>query len=383
MNEIKKCSIAGIGFRIEKPAYECLNTYLSALNDAYANNNDRNEIISDIETRIAELILSAQSNTEQVVCLPLIKNIISQLGSADDISGHELPKEKHTFTRRLYRDLEGAKLGGVCAGLGRYFNIDTSIIRILVFAPLILLIFSQALHCCVSSAVVLALSSIFGNLALIMVVLYVIMWFAIPAATTTLHKLEMEGEPITAQTIADKSGITDEQNAKSSLASFVALLGRVSIVVLKLLVGIMIIPFVMAIILLIVGIFAISTENGLSAISLNGVDPLQALTDSGLTFTAILALVAILIPVVFLLYLFIVLLLGRKPRLWVFFAMMLLWITSIFGTFIAAVSLGGNSSVNEVSRIMSPNAVQHNITDASFDEYQQLINAENAESIDL
>jgi hypothetical protein len=94
MNEIKKCSLSGIGFIFEKEAYNKLNDYLKSLKEAYRNNSDCEEILADIEARIAELILSAQSNTQNVVCVPLIENIIAQLGSPEAISGEEQTTEK-------------------------------------------------------------------------------------------------------------------------------------------------------------------------------------------------------------------------------------------------------------------------------------------------
>ena len=125
MNEIKKCSLSGVGFTFEKVAYNRLNDYLNSLKEAYKNSADCDEILADIEARIAELILSAQSDAQNVVCLPLIENIISQLGSPEDISGEETaPKAESQarIPRRLYRDMENSKLGGVCAGLAKYFG---------------------------------------------------------------------------------------------------------------------------------------------------------------------------------------------------------------------------------------------------------------------
>ena len=89
MNDIKRCSISGVGFILESDAYNRLNAYLQSLKSAYKNNPDSEEIISDIEARIAELILSAQNSTENVVCLPLVENIIAQLGSPEASSGQD------------------------------------------------------------------------------------------------------------------------------------------------------------------------------------------------------------------------------------------------------------------------------------------------------
>ena len=72
MNKIKKCSISGIAFILEEVAYNRLSEYIDSLKRAYKNSPESDEIIADIEARIAELILSAQSDATQTVCLPLI-----------------------------------------------------------------------------------------------------------------------------------------------------------------------------------------------------------------------------------------------------------------------------------------------------------------------
>ena len=98
MNEVKKCSISGIAFTMSTDAYNALHQYLNTLQERYGKETDGEEIIADIEARIAELILSTLDNT-RVVELPLIENIIAQLGSAEAISGesnteNERPKQK-------------------------------------------------------------------------------------------------------------------------------------------------------------------------------------------------------------------------------------------------------------------------------------------------
>ena len=67
MNELKKYSLSGVGFTFEKEAYSKLHNYLNSLKKAYENNPDCDEILADIEVRIAELILSATSDAQSVV----------------------------------------------------------------------------------------------------------------------------------------------------------------------------------------------------------------------------------------------------------------------------------------------------------------------------
>ena len=212
MNEIKKCSISGVGFTFEKAAYNRLNEYLQSLKEAYRNNADSEEILADIEARIAELILSAQSDAQNVVCLPLVENIIAQLGSAEEISDDEAESKttaeyQTRIPRRLYRDLENAKLGGVCAGLARHFDVDAVWVRLSLFLPILLLFVGNLPH--------MYWSALVGqNLLAIVLLAYVVMWFAVPASKSARQKLEAEGEHISAQKIASRQGATDEERAK-------------------------------------------------------------------------------------------------------------------------------------------------------------------------
>lgn len=254
MNEIKKCSISGIAFIFEKVAYNRLNDYIESLKRAYKNSAESSEIIADIEARIAELILSAQSSSEQVVCLPLVENIIAQLGSAEDISGEQSSDEPTTDTRisrRMYRDTENSKLGGVCAGIGKYFNIDPVWVRLAIFSPLIFVPISGISHH------IYWLNTLGQNLFGVLLVVYMILWFVIPEAKSAREKLEMEGEKVTAKAIAEKNAQqTGEQKAKSSLQNAVAWIGRVAVVMLKLLVALMLFPLVVACIAIIITLIA-------------------------------------------------------------------------------------------------------------------------------
>ena len=229
MNEIKKCSISGVAFVFEKVAYNRLSEYIASLKRAYKDNSESEEIIADIEARIAELILSALSDQKQTVCLPLVENIIAQLGSAEDITGKEetVPPTTDTrIARRLYRDMENSKLGGVCSGLGKYFNIDPVLIRLLMFSPLVLIPISKISH------YIHWLDPVGRDIFWVLIVAYIIMWFVVPKAISARQKLEMEGEAVTAKAIADhQKDSTDEERAKSTLATFIGSLGKIAIVV--------------------------------------------------------------------------------------------------------------------------------------------------------
>lgn len=385
MNEIKKCSISGISFTLDKEAYARLEEYISSLKKAYDHNPDGAEIIADIEARIAELILSALSDAGQTVRKPLIENIIAQLGCAEDISGEsaddEPIKSDTRIPRRLYRDVENAKLGGVCAGLGKYFDVDTVWIRLVPFLPLLVLIFCDGW-----------VASIFGNLFGMFVISYIIMWFAVPSAKSARQKLEMNGEPVTVRSISENSSATPEETAKSSVASAVTVLGRIFVVMLKLFVALLILPFIFVSVVLLVAMFAVIFGGFASLFEIGNFGALSGIVSPEEPVLCVLGILIALIPIALLLYLFVTLLMNRRPRMWIMLTALLLWIAVIVGTVFAAAWTIDSEDFgdDEVARIMKSN-IQEYVLDSDDaavsgeidgEEYEKLLYDDNAESID-
>lgn len=385
MNEIKKCSISGISFTLDKEAYARLEEYISSLKKAYDHNPDGAEIIADIEARIAELILSALSDAGQTVRKPLIENIIAQLGCAEDISGEsaddEPIKSDTRIPRRLYRDVENAKLGGVCAGLGKYFDVDTVWIRLVPFLPLLVLIFCDGW-----------VASIFGNLFGMFVISYIIMWFAVPSAKSARQKLEMNGEPVTVRSISENSSATPEETAKSSVASAVTVLGRIFVVMLKLFVALLILPFIFVSVVLLVAMFAVIFGGFASLFEIGNFGALSGIISPEEPILCVLGILIALIPIALLLYLFVTLLMNKRPRLWIMLTALLLWIVVIVGTVFAAAWTIDSEDFgdDEVARIMKSN-IQEYVLDSDDaavsgeidgEEYEKLLYDDNAESID-
>ena len=380
MNEIKKCSISGVAFTFEKVAYNRLSEYIDSLKRAYKNSTECDEIIADIEARIAELILSAQSDQSQVVCLPLIENIIAKRGTAEDISGDDEPAAPATdtrITRRLYRDMDNSKLGGVCSGLGKYFNIDPVWVRLAIFAPLIFVPIGSISHR------IDWLSDLGGNLFGVMLVVYIILWFVIPVARTARQKLEMEGEPVTAKAIADRSdSATDEQKAKSILATFIGGLGKFAIVCLKAFVAIVIFAMIFFVLSLIAAFIAIITGVGTTLIEAGEYGTLANIISTFGTGLTLSALFAVLVPTMVIIYLLCSLILGNKPRGWVLLCAMIIWIIFIIGLFTTAISTVNSMGVDEVERIMKQDWDERSL-DEPLDslEYNRLLNDPNATEI--
>ncbi|MAW93682.1 MULTISPECIES: PspC domain-containing protein [unclassified Leeuwenhoekiella] len=188
MNKTININLAGLFFHIDENAYAKLQRYLEAIKRSFTDAQGRDEIIQDIEARIAELFTERIKTERQVIGLADVDEIINIMGQPEDYRlDEELfedePAKKQTYTRdsgkKLYRDTEKSYIGGVCAGLGHYFQIDAIWLRI---ALILLTIFS------------------WGGFILI----YIAFWIFVPEARTTSEILEMRGKPVNIDNIQRK-----------------------------------------------------------------------------------------------------------------------------------------------------------------------------------
>ena len=256
MKGIVNVSIAGIAFRLDEVAYTRLDDYLRQIRGSYGDSTEGEEIVSDLEARIAEIILTRQ-NASVVVPVELIDEALAQLGAPEEISGGEYREsDGHReapasvsakgISHRLYRNPDGAKLGGVCSGLAAWFNVDPALIRLIFAAPLLLMIFFFILDWdSLGRTMVGFMTTAF--------ILYPLLWIVIPKAKTPLQKLEMRGEKITREKIEqtyraefDSPGNAPQQihqrarNARNApvFSEIVSIFGRIVLFFLKAIVAI-------------------------------------------------------------------------------------------------------------------------------------------------
>ena len=134
---------------IEDSAYEKLQAYIESLRRYFIHEEGRDEIINDIESRIAELMNEKIRKGASSVTDADVDEIIASMGRPEDFQAAEeaetispgsqsyqsRPTGEETYTtrkrNRLYRDSSDKILGGVCSGLANYMNVDPAIIRIL------------------------------------------------------------------------------------------------------------------------------------------------------------------------------------------------------------------------------------------------------------
>jgi phage shock protein PspC (stress-responsive transcriptional regulator) len=179
MKKTLTINVAGSVFNIDEDAYYRLKEYLEKIKVHFSGEKEIDDIMTDIESRIAELLREKINSGKQVIILQDIEEIIKIMGEPHDFGDFDKEEKKKTYyhsaSRHIYRDPDNRILGGVCGGLGAYMGIDPIIPRIIF--------------------IVAFFGFGFGLL------IYLILWIIIPEAKTTAQKIEMRGDPVNVSNI--------------------------------------------------------------------------------------------------------------------------------------------------------------------------------------
>jgi phage shock protein PspC (stress-responsive transcriptional regulator) len=180
MKQVININFQGRVVPIEVTAFDTLKTYTESLHRYFANEEGRDEIINDIESRIAELFQERIKAGATCITDSDVEAIIKSIGRPEDFeeadggssaaseqkqannksSQAEQPKTAPGTHKRLYRDENHKVLGGVCSGIANYFGMDPVIIRIIF----VVLLFA-------------------GGVGILP---YIIFWIAVPSSATTV-----------------------------------------------------------------------------------------------------------------------------------------------------------------------------------------------------
>jgi len=175
MKKTLTINLGGIVFHIDEDAYLLLNQYLESLNKHFSKQEGSQDILNDIESRIAEILGEKCSDTKQVIICADVIEVIAIMGQPVEMD-QENPKQEskkpgnEKGDKRFFRNPDEKIIGGVCSGIAAYFHLDP------VWVRLIFLVFIAA-----------------GGSGIL---LYLILWFVIPEAQSTTDKLEMRGKKI-------------------------------------------------------------------------------------------------------------------------------------------------------------------------------------------
>src|SRR5665647_76052 len=151
MKKVININFQGTAVPIEENSYELLKQYIESLRRYFANEEGKDEIINDIESRISELFQERLKNGSTCITDDDVNAIIKNMGRPEDFEEEEKgeptennksdnSKKERTESlfnenwswkgKRLYRDDNHKILGGVCSGIAAYLGIDPVIVRI-------------------------------------------------------------------------------------------------------------------------------------------------------------------------------------------------------------------------------------------------------------
>jgi phage shock protein PspC (stress-responsive transcriptional regulator) len=181
-------NLGGYSFNIDEDAYAELKRYLKNLELHFAEEESSSEILSDIESRMAELFRTKLTSFKQVITIKDVNQVISVMGTPEDISDDEKRSAGDKFStpgyHRMYRDPDRRIIGGVCSGMGAYWDIEPWIVR-----------------------VIFLILAMMGGLGIL---IYLILYIVLPEAKTTAQKIEMRGNPVNIHNI--KESVKEEFN---------------------------------------------------------------------------------------------------------------------------------------------------------------------------
>ena len=191
MKEITRIHLAKTPFSAEIDAKKSLEKYLNLIQK---NMHAEPEAMREIEARMVELLAERGVSKDGVIGNYDVLAVQKQMGeprdfsddaseAIDDIEDKDIDDKP---AKQLMRDPDNAIIGGVCAGVAAYFNINPLWVRLIaIISPFMT----------------------FGTAVLI----YVVMWLSMPPARTASDKLRMRGEPVTLASL--KKAAVDEASA--------------------------------------------------------------------------------------------------------------------------------------------------------------------------
>lgn len=221
-------NLCGRLFNIDEDAYELLRNYIDTLRNYFARQADGSEIADDLEERIAELLQELKSQGVEAINIDHVKEVVRRVGRPEEMAeegaadqnaapsalldegeenGEEADasKEKdgkntigsffeqlNTFfsEHRFYRNPKDKMIAGVMSGLASSFEVDTTLLRLLVVATVILLA---------------TIPSVYSHqLLLLIAIVYVCLAFIMPVAETPEQQLKMQGKPVNVQNLAEE-----------------------------------------------------------------------------------------------------------------------------------------------------------------------------------
>lgn len=185
MNKVININLGGYALTIDDNAFDALDRYLKRLEKHFKGSIGFENIMQDIESRMAELVTEHMGG-RKIATIDDVNHAISTMGQPEQLAGEDDVSEEYhgehqhsEATRKLYRDPDNKVIAGVCSGLAAYTGVEDPLWIRLGFVATVLF-------------------AGFGVLP------YIILWIVMPMAKTSAEKLKMHGEPVNINSIANK-----------------------------------------------------------------------------------------------------------------------------------------------------------------------------------
>lgn len=296
MNKTIIININGTVFHIEEDAYELLRTYMTSIKKHFAYSSDSEEIVTDIENRLAEMFTEKLNQEhKQVIIISDVESVTERMGSVGDFNIDDeeqtvrISTDSQKSEKKLFRDVEDKIIGGICAGIGHYWGVNPKWIRLIA---------------------IITLFMGFG------IPVYIILWLIIPKAKSRVDKMAMKGEPINIQNFKKnfdeeieslKGGLRNaRKEAKPAINQLAKVIGKAGMLFIKFIGSIIILTGVFGLFALGLGLITFLgywNGNQLDTFPFNVVNPgyKSVLTLSAFTliFIPIAALVVFAVRVLF------------------------------------------------------------------------------------
>ncbi len=354
MNKTVNINLASTFFHIDENAYQILERYLRKLKEGFKDTAGGEEILQDIEARIAELFQDLKTNPDYVINTADVEKVIGIMGEPETVlSEEDINTSQEKIHRKLYRDPEDKYIGGIAAGLGHYFKIDATWIRLIW---LFLALFSGG----------------------VFTLIYILFWILVPLAKTTGDLLRMKGEPVNIATIKkkikeefddvttkikdldyEKAGSTLKKKSKNFFQFLENLIRKIPSIILKLIGLLFLLISISSIFALFIGSFVLLGLDNL-LLPFQFVD-LGVFPDS---FWRIALILVVLIPFIFLFSLGIRLLRGVSSRIGSVSRLVLfsLWIIAIGALVFTGTNQIRKNSITATQTTIHELAIEHEDT---------------------
>jgi len=196
MEKVIHTNIGGVAFKLSEEAYALLNSYFAEIRKEFSEKPGANEISEDIESRVGEILTELKVDNDAIITATMAKTAIDRIGMPEQLETNDNDQSQantaegfRRYPKRLFRDKKDGVLGGVCSGLGVYFNSDPILFRVAFILLFLIPLFSHHFR-------------LFGNG--FSIISYIVLWAIIPVAKTYRQRMEMHGDPLNIHSVKSK-----------------------------------------------------------------------------------------------------------------------------------------------------------------------------------